>query len=501
MRRHRWTRRLVEGTAACMLLAVALATAARAEVKHPNLLLNREEIEQTKRKIHDHKWAAELFERVKSMADEMLTKGARNPREAALCYVLTGDKRYADVTRRLLVQLAKEFQEGIKKVDLKVNLEWGTFSPRAIYAWAYDLTWDTFSSEERQAVESWLREDCRVVIQGEKAWTTTPNLVFEKHYGAALVGYCLGDKELIEWGLNDPGAHGPRRGGFYQVMDAMIADGHFWAEAPIYALHYDVHGMLALAEAARHYDGTDLYHYTSKNSGASIKGIIDGYLLMSYPRERTGIGGGSVRLATFADGSTNYTPRGELLDTFLVNPVGTERSPSFAGELEIAYQRYKDPGYAWLLSLNPNRDACINYGRAVWGYIGLIHGEPLPEKLTPPPAPGGVYPGMGFALLRADESPNYWSSGGLTAVVMLGKWLSHGHADDYNLILHGKGRLLYPDLNVIQYEPSYLNWTREGIAHNTLLVDHQSPSHGPFTTSSELTEDVKYFAIRPGPCC
>lgn len=78
---------------------------------------------------------------------------------------------------------------------------------------------------------------------------------------------------------------------------------------------------------------------------------------------------------------------------------------------------------------------------------------------------------------------------------MLGKWLSHGHSDDYSLILHGKGRLLYPDLNVIQYEPSYLNWTHEGIAHNTLLVDHQSPSHGPFTTRQDLGADVKYFSV------
>ncbi len=331
------------------------------------------------------------------------------------------------------------------------------------------------------------------MIQGEKLWTTTPNLVFGKHYNVGLTGFCLGDKELIDWGLNDPGAHGPRKGGFYQVLEAMIEDRHFWAEAPIYALHYDVHGMLALAEAARHYDGTDLYHYVSKKSGASIKGVVDGYILMSYPLERTGIGRGSIRLATFADGSTSYTPRGELFDTFLVNPL--DAAPNFSGELEIAYKRYKDPGYAWLLGLNPKRDANITYGRATWGYIALTHGVPLPERTVPPPAPGGVYPGLGFALLRADQSPNYWTSGGLTAVVMLGKWLSHGHADDYNLILHGKGRLLYPDLNVIQYEPSYLNWTREGIAHNTLLVDHQSPAHGPFTTRQDLGPDVKYFSI------
>jgi hypothetical protein len=466
---------------------------ARANVRHPNLLLNRSEIDEVKGKIRAQPWAAALFQRVKAMADEMLTKGTRNEREAALCYALTGDKRYADCVRRLLLDYAGDFERQRPKLDLKLQPEWGAWESWGVHAWAYDLTCDTFSPAERQRVEDWLRAACRLVIQGEKLWTTTPNLVFGKHYNVGLAGFCLGDKELIDWGLNDPGAHGPRKGGFYQVLDAMIEDRHFWAEAPIYALHYDVHGMLALAEAARHYDGADLYHYVSKKSGASIKGVVDGYLLMSYPLERTGIGRGSIRLATFADGSTSYTPRGELFDTFLINPL--DAVPNFSGELEIAYKRYKDPGYAWLLGLNPKRDANITYGRATWGYIGLTHGEPLPERTTPPPAPGGVYPGLGFALLRADQSPDYWTSGGLTAVVMLGKWLSHGHADDYNLILHGKGRLLYPDLNVIQYEPSYLNWTHEGIAHNTLLADHQSPSHGPFTTRQDLGPDVKYFSI------
>jgi hypothetical protein len=153
--------------------------------------------------------------------------------------------------------------------------------------------------------------------------------------------------------------------------------------------------MLALAEAALHYDGTDLYRYRSKKSGASIKDVVDGYILLGYPLERTGVGRGSVRMATFADGSTSYSPRGELYDTFLVNPVNPTdpRMPSFTGELEIAYKRYKDPGYAWLLGLNPKRDANVTYGRATWGYIGLTHGEPLPPHpqyrqgvlLTTPP--------------------------------------------------------------------------------------------------------------------
>jgi hypothetical protein len=168
------------------------------QIRHPNLLLNQEEIEQIKGKIRAQPWAADLFERVKAMADEMITKGTRNERETALCYALTGDKRYANAVRRLLLDDARSFQAAINTVDLKVQPEYEAWAPRGVYAWAYDLTYDTFSGAERQAVEFWLRAHCRVVIQGERLWTTTPNLVFEKHYSVALVGYCLGDKELID---------------------------------------------------------------------------------------------------------------------------------------------------------------------------------------------------------------------------------------------------------------------------------------------------------------
>jgi hypothetical protein len=73
--------------------------------------------------------------------------------------------------------------------------------------------------------------------------------------------------------------------------------------------------------------------------------------------------------------------------------------------------------------------------------------------------------------------------------------VGHGHQDYYSLIFHGKGRLLYPDLNAIQYEPAYLGYTHEGIAHNTLLVGYQSPRPGRFATQQEFAPEVKYLAI------
>jgi hypothetical protein len=139
-------------------------------------------------------------------------------------------------------------------------------------------------------------------------------------------------------------------------METMIRDEQFWAEAPIYALHYDVHGMFSLAEAALHYNGTDLYQYVSPKSGASLKKLVDGYLRMAFPLEQTAAKHGSVRLATFGDGSTGCSINGRLDDTFL--------DESFMAVLEIAYKRFRDEGYAWLLSLDPDREAYIHRGTA-----------------------------------------------------------------------------------------------------------------------------------------
>jgi hypothetical protein len=452
------------------------------DVRHPNLLLNRQEIEQVKHKVREHAWAARLLDRVKAKAEQ---DGAAV--ETALAYGLTGEERYGRGVRERLLAEARDQMPRYEKLDVKAEPEWGRWSWWGATAWAYDLAYDACAPDERAEIERWLRTAARTIIAQEKVLTTTPNLVFDEHWRVGMIGYCLGDAELIDWALRDPGGHGPHSGGFYPVMDRMIRDGQFWGEAPIYALHYDVHGMFALAEAALRYDGTDLYRYESPKTGASLKKLVDGYLRMTFPLERSDSGGGKLRLATFGDGSTGCFISGRLHDTFL--------DESFLAVLEVAYKRYRDEGHAWVLSLDPGRAAYIRDGRPAFSYVALTHGEPLPLQPRPPSASSGVYESMGFAVIRSDESPGYWTAGGLAAVLRLGTSVGHGHQDYFSLILHGKGRLLYPDLNVIQYEPRWLNWTAEGIGHSTLLIDNESPSPGKHATRHDFAPEVKFFAV------
>ncbi len=409
--------------AATVLLLDSLQIRARAEIEqksvgvhHPNLLLNQKEIEQVKFKVQEEPWAARLLDRVKEKAQK---DGAVI--ETALAYVLTGRTNYAASVRKRLLSEARDQMAHYEKLDVQAEPEWARWNWWGATAWAYDLAYETFPPEERTEIERWLRIAGRTIIAQENVLTTTPNLVFDEHWRVGMIGYCLGDAELIEWALRDPGRHGPSRGGFYPVMDTMIRDEQFWAEAPIYALHYDVHGMFSLAEAALRYDGTDLYKYVSPKSGASLKKIVDGYLRMAFPLERTAPDGGKIRLATFGDGSTGCLINGRLDDTFL--------DDSFMAVLELAYKRFREEGYAWILSLHPDREAYIRNGRPAFSYAALTHGEPLPPQPQPPAAPSGLYPSMGFAVIRSDESPRYWTTGGLAAVLRLGASVGHGHND------------------------------------------------------------------------
>ena len=107
------------------------------------------------------------------------------------------------------------------------------------------------------------------------------------------------------------------------------------------------------------------------------------------------------------------------------------------------------------------------------------------------------YPTQGIAVLRADESPAFWESDATMAVLRQSTALGHGHNDSFHLILHGAGRLLYPTIQLIQYEPNYMNWTREGHSCKTLLVDHQTPRAGPCTTRQEFAARTRNSSPSP----
>jgi hypothetical protein len=404
---------------------------------------------------------------------------------SAFLYALEGDSKYLPTPRAWLLKYGEQggdiynvktflndpgfFKGGQPSIpQVYYNLD---VSPMIAYDWVYN----GLSPEERKVIEDGILTSARFRMRCMDRWSETPNLVFKPTYMVAMAGLVTGNKELLDWGFHrKPDSS---RGGYFHVLNAMLKDGGPWAEAPIYPIaHESLSLMIKMSWYRKLFDGKDWFADKSPGGG-SPKGLIDYYMDTGYPIELTGYGSGQIRVVTYGDGSTSA--QGDL---FLVNPAG--KGLNMIEALASAYNVSGDSGYAAFLSMSPDYKP------------NLVDRRPLPEKVEWPFAPSKVWPNYGLAMLRSDESPAYWTSGKAVAVFqIMTQGYGHDHHDKFSITLHGAGRLFYPDYNAIQYENPAIGWTRNTIAHNTLMVDEGETRNAiPTNIRHEFTSDVKFLA-------
>ena len=500
---------------AAVVLFVLPARDAAAQAKHLNLLLNRQELAEMKARIEKYPWARQTFDRIKADADADASAPGNVPTRVATALVaaLTGDEKYAKIARQHVTDHLKTYQEA-------KNYHWNRGVLEAIM---YDLVYDTFSDAQRRDIEDSFRKIGRFQIELAESGYQTWNMKWVEHWNVAMMGYVTGDRQLIAYGLNDPGGgltsgrvyckYDPKKyGGFHQVIERHLKEGT-WHEPPEYLFNAIYYPFFTMVLAARHYDGTDLYHWRAPN-GNSLSDVLPRYVDLTFPAEDTGVPGGTFRIANYGDGGTTAWRDWFLIGSPWQTPPPVPPAPprqadeiyTAQGMMEIAHGLDPRPVYAWLLSQSPRRDGMFcNSGADFLGLSrpALAYGRPLDDApATPPPAPSSLLPGAGLAMLRADESPAYWRGKGLACFFIMGEneFRSHRHCDDYQIVLHGKGRLLYPDINTWNYEnDKEIGWTHRSIAHNTLAVDGASNVPAPYAQRHDFSPEVKFVAAGGEP--
>ncbi|MGB6754824.1 MAG: hypothetical protein WBE71_20235 [Xanthobacteraceae bacterium] len=408
---------------------------------------------------------------------------------AAFLYALEGDRGDASIAQQWLLgkygksaywtvraseRLNSDFfkggQVGIPEVYYDTDI-----SGYLAFDWAYNGLEASARHEIEGGIVLWSRYKMRAMDH----WTQTANLVFKPTSTVALAGLATDNSELIEWGLRRTKPWGPRLGGYDVVLDTMLKDGGPWHEAPIYPIAHEVLLMIARLSYWRGlYDQKDWFSARYANGGSG-KGLMDYYIDSAYPIERTGYGSGQIRVANYGDGSTNA-----LGDLILVNPAVSEGNIVMHEPLIAAYNASRDPRYGAFVSM-------------IHGYTpNLIEHPSLPAEIQLPPAQSKVWPTYGLAMLRSDESPNYWTSGKAIAVfLIMSKGYGHDHRDKFSITLHGAGRLFYPDYNALQYENPNIGWTRNSVSHNTLIVDEGETQDAELTALRyEFSPEVKFLA-------
>ena len=277
--------------------------------------------------------------------------------------------------------------------------------------WGYSLVRETLSEEERRRVEEGLLRPAAGVIREHKLGIH--NIQCWKNSAVGLVGFAVGDEELIREAIDDP-----QRGFRAQMARGVTSDG-LWFEGSLGYHHYTMSALWPLAEAARLAE-IDLY-------SDRYRALFDAPISLALPN------GDSPGFNDNAGGNLS----------------------GYAPLYELAYARWGE-----------SRHGKVAAGGSRNSLEALLYGAArLPEGSVAPEA-SILLRDAGYAALRSPL---------VTAAVRFGMHGGgHGHPDKLNVVTYGAGRLAGLDPGSINYGvPLHQEWYKSTIAHNTVSVDGQ----------------------------
>lgn len=448
-----------------------------------------------RKRVKTEAWAKEHFQE-KTLPNTERVRGLfkGDAMSLATAYIVTGDKGYAERVRDIAFYHLNWFDhiphaeawgaeaEG-KKVRPKINYAWGMNLPMWIPQ-AYDLVCDALSEKDELR---WRRGIVKQLLccknyyerfyhhnANQKACSLRQSVPW-----AASVRW----EEMLDYLLHDKKERWPY-GGVMEILDNYMRDGRTGVESTVY--HYLVGTSLPpICETMRRYNGTDLYNYKTAK-GFTIRGYLDGFIDQTHPMEQDGVGAGAFRIANWGSGSTTLSHH--HTDIYLVNQ-GAMRIQSALWSL---YRDTKDPKYGWFLSLLPEKERFPGPGGFLRGPLAF------PADAPAPPAPCNYFPEAGFAMLRFPETPDYWTGG--TSFFLHGGEKSRGHCADPFIMMHGKGRLLYPEWLPTQYEnANKVGWNSRRVSKNTMVINGKDGAYSHSITRFSFDPEVKFISVRCTP--
>jgi hypothetical protein len=362
-------------------------------------------------------------------------------RDLGIVYQVTGDIRYAEKAKAILLAYADRYLSyPLHDIRGKPSVGGGRVGPQTLdestwlipMAQGADLIWETLTDAERETLAQKLfLPAAKEVILPHKIGVH--NIQCWKNSAVGLVGFLLGDKQLIWEAIENP-----ERGYWTQMRKGVSEDGVWWEGAWGYHF-YTLSALWHLTEAARNC-GINLY-------GDELKRMFDAPFKFMMP---------NWRLPAFNDST----------EVALLTEIGFARFGITQPIYELAYARYREPLYAALLSRGERRNDF-----ALWFGVGELP-QPQPIRWR-----SANYPASGYAILARGEGEQatwlclkYGPHGG-----------GHGHPDKLNFVLYARGQVLALDPGITRYGvPIHGGWYKTTLAHNTLVVDetNQRPAEG-----------------------
>ena len=473
-----------------MLLLTAILPIWAASISHPSLLFTQQRIEEAKKMIKTDPARDEAWRSILSQADALLEKNdIRKMEYLALAYQMTGEKRYGEKLRTMLLDIAKIPSWADSEMMMR-NPAWRSELQMAHKSFqiavAYDAVYNLLTPKERQEIAlgggrlagepllgDWLLDDTRIHSlnsMGHNWWTSCVGmggllaLAISNEVPEADAAARKAVEALPEWFAF--------AGDELQKKPKTFDEGGGMYESINYA-SFGITEALLLRMA-----------WLNSHPGEKLPEIDQMKLLPSffshvcYPRE------GMLYSINFGDSHKNVTG---------------ESSMTLAYAMGV-----KDPATLWYISqLEPNQHRegfPLNYP------MGLLYVPDISKAPSTPDLPTShLWKDFGWATMR-----DSWDKDATMLAVKSGMTWNHAHADANSLILFHKGTDIIKDAGNCSYgKPEYRNYFFQSDAHNVVKFNGEGQPraqqyHGsplPGNVSSLLdTGNVKYvMANGTGP--
>ena len=429
-----------------ILLAATLALHAQT-IKHPSLLFTPDKVEAAKKAVKKDTAYAAAWQKILAEADAQLTKGdVRKLEYPALAYQMTGDRRYADKIKEVLIRTSKTESWGDREM-LARRPAWRSELQMAHRAFqlavAYDAVYSILTPVERKEISAglyrlavepllgdWILEPSRIHSlnsMGHNWWTSCAGMggLLALAISNEIPEAKAGAEELIEvlpeWFdfAGDVLQHKPktfdRDGGMYESIN--------------YA-SFGVTEALLFRQA-----------WLNSHPGAKIEDIPQMHRLASffcnvaYPRE------GMLYSINFGDSHKNVTGESSMILAYNMGAA--------------------DPAALWYIGqVAPGQH---REGFPLHFPMGFLYTPDLSGAPATPDLPAShLWKDFGWATMR-----DSWNKDASMLAVKSGMTWNHSHADANSLILFHKGTDIIKDAGNCSYgKPEYRGYFFQSDAHN-----------------------------------
>ena len=399
--------------------------------------------------------------------------------QAGTLYRLTGERRYADYVRDLLLAYAKLYpalaNHPAASDQVPGRLFWQSLNDSVWLVHAiqgYDAVRADLTPAERKTIDEQVFRRMAAFLTSEpKTFDRIHNHSTWANAGVGMTGYVLRDPVLVEQALKGSDRSG--KVGFLRQLDLLFSPDGYYAEGPYYQ-RYALQPFVVFAQAIE-----------ANEPGRKIFAYRDGIVLKA------------IRTAIQTTYGGYFFPINDAM------PDKSLRTEELYQGVAIGYAATRDPGLLGIAEWQ-GKVALSPEGFAVARDIAGGKAKPFAFASTllrdGPQGTDGA-----LAILRSGPQE--------TAQVVVAKntaqGMGHGHFDKLNWLLYDNGQAVVTDygaarfLNIEakeggRYLPENESWAKQTVAHNTLVVNETS-QFGAKLKPAEAASPTQLAFVGEGP--